>query len=105
MINILNKFYFTIILIISISSLFTDIPKVIDIEGNILKNFSLNANESKTLNLSYNKNSNNYVSFLSLDNLEFNLESVKPELNSKNTTFSEIVVKDLNESDLLVKIT
>ena len=100
----LYTFYFSIILINSILSLFTDIPEIKDIEGNILKNFSLNAGESKTLNLTCNKNRSNYVSFLSLDNLEFNLESIKPELNSKNTTFSEIVVKDFNESDLLVNV-
>ena len=101
----LYKFYLSIIVINSISSILTDAPEIIDIKGNILKNFSLNAGESKTLNLTYNKNNNNYVSFLSLDNLKFNLESTKTELNSKNKTLSEIEVKDLTEGDLLVNIT
>ena len=101
----LYKFYLSIIVINLISSMLTDAPEIIDIKGNIIKNFSLNANESKTLNLAYNKNSNNYVSFLSLDNLKFNLESTKTELNSKNKTLSEIEVKDLTEGDLLVNIT
>ena len=101
----LYKFYLSIIVINSISSMLTDDPEIIDIEGNIIVNFSLNANESKTLNLSYNKNSNNYVSFLSLDNLKFNLESTKTELNSKDKTLSEIEVKNLAEGDLLVNIT
>ena len=101
----LSKFYLSIIVINSISSMLTDDPEIIDIEGNIIVNFSLNANESKTLNLSYNKNSNMYISFLSLDNLKFNLESTKTELNSKDKTLSEIEVKNLTEGDLLVNIT
>ena len=80
-------------------------PEIIDIEGNTLKNFSLNANESKTLNLTCNKNRNNYVSFLSLDNLKFNLESNIDELDSKDQTLNEIEVKNIEGDYLQIKIT
>ena len=101
----LYNFYLSIIVINSISSLLTDEPEIIDIKGNTLKNFSLNAGESKKLNLTYNKNINNYVSFLSLENLIFNIKSNKTELNIQNTTLSEIEVKNLTEGNLLVNIT
>ena len=101
----LYNFYLSIIVINSISSLLTDEPEIIGIKGNTLKNFSLNAGESKYLNLTYNKNINNYVSFLSLDNLIFNIKSNKTELNIQNTTLSEIEVKNLTEGNLLVNIT
>ena len=101
----LYNFYLSIIVINSISSLLTDEPEIIGIKGNTLKNFSLNAGESKKLNLTYNKNINNYVSFLSLDNLIFNIKSNKTELNIQNTTLSEIEVKNLTEGNLLVNIT
>ena len=101
----LYKFYLSIIVINSISSMLTDDPEIINIEGNNILNFSLKANESKILNLAYNKNRNNYVSFLSLDNLNFNFNSTKKELNSKNTALKEIEVKNPTEGDLLVNIT
>ena len=101
----LYNFYLSIIVINSISSMLTDDPEIIDIKGNTLKNFSLNAGKSKYLNLTYNKNINNYVSFLSLDNLIFNIKSNKTELNIQNMTLSEIEVKNLTEGNLLVNIT
>ena len=101
----LYNFYLSIIVINSISTMLTDDPEIIDIKGNTLKNFSLNAGKSKYLNLTYNKNINNYVSFLSLDNLIFNIKSNKTELNIQNMTLSEIEVKNLTEGNLLVNIT
>ena len=101
----LYKFYLSLIVINLISSMLTVDSEIIDLEGNTLKNFSLNANESKILNLACNKNRNNYVSFLSLDNLKFNLKSDKAELNSKDQTLSEIEVKNIEGDYLLVKIT
>ena len=101
----LYKFYLSLIVINSISSMLTVDPEIIDIEGNTLKNFSLNANESKILNLACNKNRNNYASFLSLDNLKFNLKSDKDELNSNDQTLSEIEVKNIEGDYLQINIT
>ena len=101
----LYKFYLSLIVINLISSMLTVDSEIIDIEGNTLKNFSLNANESKILNLACNKNRNNYVSFLSLDNLKFNLKSDKAELNSKDQTLSEIEVKNIEGDYLQINIT
>ena len=101
----LYKFYLSLIVINSISSMLTVDPEILDIEGNTLKNFSLNANESKILNLACNKNRNNYVSFLSVDNLKFNLKSDKADLNSKDQTLSEIEVKNIEGDYLQINIT